>query len=473
VDPRRQELYEESFGQPASGRLILEVNGSDGGVYENKPVAVNHCVIGPLPAAGDWAEAALELTPDALATLSEENEVLIANSDPPDAFKVRRARIEIVNAEGKRFVTATDEGAYTSVGWEFAEGQVGSPIQITLRFGPPEEEKKVMLKRIVFLVHPHCYAAISPDGQDEKTRPYWERERKVEVQWKQGIDTLGEEEFLALFSTHASNPAHPVGVLAQYAQERLGPRFLALTAGGNFDDASFRAWTDTLKAALKERGFAYDPAAVRCEGWGESFDGCVAGFSAFLSGTLQLATPVEALFDLTVPDMPFLVNARLVERVRLPEKQLRLFLFEDSQRRPLGLFMPEVCRDGLKAYKIAVPADPATLHVYTKQGKRVELVEDTTPVVGSLAGGLVGSYPTSQPANQQTSASQPANQQTSKPPPDARQTEDGIVISLRRDAPHPFFGGQPEGPLFFVGEGLSLAEMKKILTAARITERSG
>lgn len=287
--------------------------------------------------------------------------------------------------------------------------------------------------RIVFLIHPNCYVGSWPDG-GEKYRPYWQREREVEAKWKRGIDGLGEKEFLVMFAMQAANPQHPVGVLAKYAEERLGKRFLAVTSGGNFDSTSFKAWTEEFKDAIMQRGFSYDPKTIRCEGWGESFDGCVAGFSAFLSRTLQLATPVDVLFDLAVPDMPFLVTARLVERVRLPEKQLRLFLFEDARRRPIGLFMPEICADGMKAYRIAVTADPDRLHVYNKQGKRVEL--------------------------------------SASPDALALRTSDGVEVSLRQDVPQPFFGGQLEGPLFFVGEGVSLKETRKVLVGARITEKT-
>lgn len=79
----------------------------------------------------------MPLTPEALAALLEQNTVEIANSEPPDAFKVRRARLEIVNSAGMKLVTDTDPGAHTSVGWEFAEGTVGSPIRITLTFRRP------------------------------------------------------------------------------------------------------------------------------------------------------------------------------------------------------------------------------------------------------------------------------------------------------------------------------------------------
>ncbi|NQU09766.1 hypothetical protein HQ590_03175 [bacterium] len=304
------------------------------------------------------------------------------------------------------------------------------------------EGTSVTLKRLVFLIHPLCYAGVSPREQDRQRRAYGRRERAVAAKWDHEIGRLGADAFLVMFAQQAADPQHPVGLLAQHAGERLGRRFLAITRRGRFDGASFAEWTREFQDVIRQRGFRYDAQTVRSEGWGESFDGCVAGFAAFLSGTLRLATPVEVRFALTVPDMPLLVSARLLKRERLPVKQVRLFLFEDARRRPVALFMPEVCRDGLKPYDIAVRADPAKLAVYTKQGHRVEPAADGT-------GG-----PDSQP-----------------PRALCRRTDDGLAISLRRDVPQRFFGGQREGPLFFVGENLSLQELRAIACRAQLTER--
>ena len=71
----------------------------------------------------------------ALEALGEVNEVVTENSIPPDAFKVRRARLEVENTEGRKFVSATVEGAYTSTGWTYEEGTIGSPIRIKLKSG--------------------------------------------------------------------------------------------------------------------------------------------------------------------------------------------------------------------------------------------------------------------------------------------------------------------------------------------------
>jgi hypothetical protein len=135
VDPASKETYEDSIGEVLAGELAMEVFGSDGGVFANKPVAFNGIPLGDLPQAGDtWTERTMPLPPAALDVLGYVNEVIIHNSRPPDAFKVRRLHIRL-KVRGDRTVTsAVDPGVDTSVGWEHAEGQIGCPMRVTLRF---------------------------------------------------------------------------------------------------------------------------------------------------------------------------------------------------------------------------------------------------------------------------------------------------------------------------------------------------
>ncbi len=138
IDPARRESYEWSFGTPRSGRLILESYGANGDAYKHKPVAVNGRVIGDLPSGPErWTEVSMDLTPEALDHLRANNAVQIDNSRPKDAFKVRRLRLEIVNAAGETWTTRVDEGAYTSCAWDYAEGAIGSPIVTHLAFAGP------------------------------------------------------------------------------------------------------------------------------------------------------------------------------------------------------------------------------------------------------------------------------------------------------------------------------------------------
>lgn len=135
VDPARRETYEWFFGTPQSGRLVLEVFGSDTGRYEHKPVTVNGCLLGNLSGAPEaWTEVSLPLTAEALAKLQATNTVQIENSDPVDAFKVRRGRLEITNTVGRAWTSTVDETAHTSCGWDYQEGQIGSPIVVRVAF---------------------------------------------------------------------------------------------------------------------------------------------------------------------------------------------------------------------------------------------------------------------------------------------------------------------------------------------------
>jgi len=281
----------------------------------------------------------------------------------------------------------------------------------------------ISLRKIVFLIHPDSYAQL-PKAEQDKWSQYLEYEKRIEARWKEHIASLKENEFLVFCLPLVADGSSPAGRLARYAETRLGPGYLALTGDSG-------EWPRILKSTLEERGYVVDPNTLLSEGWGESFDGCVAGYSIYLSTALRFANPAEVVFDLTVPDMPLLLKARLVERIRFPEKKLRLFLFEDEAKRPIGLFMPEVA--GLtKPYLITVSAGPDTLAVYNKQGEPVE--------ISALPDAL------------------------------ARLAEGGIEIALRCDRPSGFFGGKREGPLFFVGKNLTVEQMRTLLVNAGIRE---
>jgi hypothetical protein len=108
--------------QVASGRLLFDVFGSDGGKYEDKPVTINGVRIGVVPQQGDsWARVEMPLTPDALAALREDNEVRIENS-VGDAFKVRNLQLQLQGPVG--LVSETNASVFTSCSWEYQEGKV-------------------------------------------------------------------------------------------------------------------------------------------------------------------------------------------------------------------------------------------------------------------------------------------------------------------------------------------------------------
>jgi hypothetical protein len=108
--------------QVRSGSLLFEVFGCDHGAYKNKPVLVNGVEIGVVPQQTDsWAGVEMPLTPEAIASLGENNEVRIENR-VGDAFKVRNFRLRLQGPVG--LISELNSGAFTSCGWEYAEGTV-------------------------------------------------------------------------------------------------------------------------------------------------------------------------------------------------------------------------------------------------------------------------------------------------------------------------------------------------------------
>jgi len=135
VDPDSKQTYEDKIGEPVSGELVMELSGADGGPYAKKPVTFNGVALGELPTSPDgWTERTLSLTPAALGLLGYVNEVVIKNSRPRDAFKIRRLHIRLKVEGGKTVTSEVDPGVYSSLPWAHAEGKIGCPIVVPLRF---------------------------------------------------------------------------------------------------------------------------------------------------------------------------------------------------------------------------------------------------------------------------------------------------------------------------------------------------
>ena len=126
-----------------SAELVLDVFGSNGGHYANKPVMLNGVSLGNLleTAADSWAkELAMPLGPAALRALATVNVVHVHN-EPGDCMKLRRLQIRAVRADGKTESTNLDGNVYsTPARWSYAEGIAFPPKApmgpIVLSFDP-------------------------------------------------------------------------------------------------------------------------------------------------------------------------------------------------------------------------------------------------------------------------------------------------------------------------------------------------
>jgi len=92
-----------------------------------------------------------------------------------------------------------------------------------------------------------------------------------------------------------------------------------------------------IEEQFRERGLVYNIQTARCTAFGEGFEQCAMTWKAMLSHYMGLAKPIENDFELSVSGAPFLVTAKLRERISL-SGDVRLFLWEGEDGRSIALF---------------------------------------------------------------------------------------------------------------------------------------
>ena len=71
---------------------------------------------------------------DILSFLKEENELVVEPAGPADFFKLRNLQMSITLADGRTIRAEPVHAAYSSCAGPLAEGVIGSPMRITIRF---------------------------------------------------------------------------------------------------------------------------------------------------------------------------------------------------------------------------------------------------------------------------------------------------------------------------------------------------
>jgi hypothetical protein len=229
-----------------------------------------------------------------------------------------------------------------------------------------------MINRLVVLVHPLVWQAGS--GREDfayRYQDYLDYEKIIKDRWWRGIAEMADRPDEILFIGASAPPAD----LADHAVSCLGDRALimqdSLACSGGFRDdqvndatkadlgrdllAMFRKygfswkseeigqpvvcrmWADEFNRLIRERGMTFDPHTLRAEGWGESFEGCVANYTRHLGTYLGLSNPIENVFEMTVPDYRILHGARFLGRIPL-DMHVRLYLWETTTGRQIAWY---------------------------------------------------------------------------------------------------------------------------------------
>jgi hypothetical protein len=98
-----------------------------------------------------------------------------------------------------------------------------------------------------------------------------------------------------------------------------------------------------IENELAERNLHYDPQTIRSSAFGEGFEQCAMTWKQMLVPYLGLKHPAENIFELSVSGAPWLVNAKLHERIDLGNG-LRLFLWENVDGRKVAMYARASCR---------------------------------------------------------------------------------------------------------------------------------
>ena len=272
-----------------------------------------------------------------------------------------------------------------------------------------EPAEPVAIYRIAFLIHPFCYRVPRPEGYDSspETRLRWDQyvsyENRIAERWLEGIADLGPHEVLVICAGRLGCPPD----LRAYAQKHLGHRAVVIEEyldqrwdfsidlsaqtkisiadelvamyqryGHDWSAQSLalpiatRGWVEHLHQEFKQRGLTFDPATVRVDAWGESFEGCVASYARYLGPYLGLARPIENDFQMTVPDAPFLLSAKFIDKIPL-KRDVRLYFWELADGRLVAIFQKASATVSEPALFAQFPLDGLQVEIRDKSGLQI------------------------------------------------------------------------------------------------------
>ncbi len=369
---------------------------------------------------------------------------------------------------------------------------VASPGQTR---GANDRAEPVVIERIRFLIHPFSYRIPRPSGYDgsPEARARWNQyvayENATSQKWFQAIAGLGPKEALVICAARVGCPpdlrAHAekhlgsrAVVIEEYLDQRSDfPDQLSIQAkmeigedvvamyqkyGKEWTPQSLsvpivaRGWVERLHLVFNQRGLTFDPKTVRVDGWGESFEGCVANYARFLGPYLGLTKPIENEYEMTVPDAPFLLTARFLEKIPL-ERDVHLYLWEVADGQLVALFQ--------KARTTV--AEPALFAQFPLAGLKIELRDKTGRQV----------WPANLPHEKGSVAEAIAryNEDRSQKIPDwekRRRVQDSTSIVVDGELKVPLAVPLDSDVSYIFARGTTIAGLRAVLANAKLVEET-
>ena len=236
-----------------------------------------------------------------------------------------------------------------------------------------------VIDRFVILVHPCAYDAIGTPLSD----PYRAREEEVRNRWAGAITPLPPSTFVVQVD-YAQN--HTANQLHQWFVDKLGAgrvtRIPVRVVGSSTPGPLKEYYEDInrqIRRQIAAQGLTFDPATVKTIIWGESFEGCAAGYGSAIASYLGLKTPTRFDYKMSVPDAPFLLKATFLQTVPIPASDVEAYLFDLNDGRCAAFFRSTLTPQWLDHRYINLLLDSEIFSVVTKQDAAVVWPQSKLP----------------------------------------------------------------------------------------------
>ena len=195
--------------------------------------------------------------------------------------------------------------------------------------GGSADQSAEAIDRFLILVHPCPYEATGT----AETNPYRVLERAACGRWFDAIPSLPKSTFVVQIDWARAGPS----------PERLQKAFVDRLGAGRVlripvefvspEDPQplkdyYRRINQRILQQMAAQRLTFDPATCKAVVWGQSFEGCAAGYGSAVASYLGLKTLTRFDYDMSAPDAPFLLKAKFLQTVAVPASDVEAYLFD-------------------------------------------------------------------------------------------------------------------------------------------------
>lgn len=225
------------------------------------------------------------------------------------------------------------------------------------------------ISQVVILVHPCPYEAINKVEYEQ----YRALERVACQRWFDAIPSLPPSTFAIQVDFGSEGPSP--GKLHKAFIDRLGGgRVCRIPCQVTSPEkpSSIENYYDEIHQQITHQmtaqGLTFDPSTCKTIIWGQSFEGCAAGFGSAIASKLGMKTLTQLPYEMSAPDALFLVKAAFVQNVQVPNSDVQAYVFDLNDGRCAAFFRSCLTPQWLDYRPITLPIDTALFSVFTKYG---------------------------------------------------------------------------------------------------------